>query len=100
MAGAMAKAVAPREKEERSKGKKKQKKRTEEEIDTFMFDAMFHANKTMEVIRKLVSDKMPKKEAAEARTRLKSVARILHSREKEKAGNILRNEWPKWSQAQ
>ena len=53
-------------------------------MDIYMANAMFHANETMKIIRKLASDKMPKKEAAEARTRLKSLADILLCREKER----------------
>ena len=53
-------------------------------MDIYMANAMFHANEAMRVIRKLASDTMPKKEAAEATTRLKSVAGILHCREKGK----------------
>lgn len=36
-------------------------KRTDEEMDTFIADAMFDANKTMDVVRKLASGKMQKK---------------------------------------
>ena len=53
-------------------------------MDIYMANAMFHADETMKMIRKLASDKTPKKEAAKAITRLKSVANILHCREKER----------------
>ena len=54
-------------------------------MDIYMANAMFHVDETMRLIRKLASDKKPKKEAAEARTRLKSAANILHCREKERS---------------
>lgn len=85
MAGTMAKAAVPKERVEKSKKKKeKPRRRTEEEMDIYIANAMFHAEETMELIRMLATDKISKEKAAEARTRLKSVANILHCREKER----------------
>ena len=46
---------------------------------------MLKANETMAMIRKLASNTMPIKEAKEAKAKMKSVAEILHRREKERA---------------
>jgi len=86
MAWEMAKAAAPKEKVEKDKKKnEKQRRRTEEEMDEYTANAMMKAEETMSTIRSLATDAMPKKEAAKATLRLKSVAEIVHRREKERS---------------
>ena len=93
----MAKAAAPKEKVETNRKKKeKQRKRTEEEMGIYMANAMFHADETMRLIRKLASDYMPKKEAAEARTRLKAWPTYYIAGKKKGAGTSSQNGLPKW----
>ena len=59
-------------------------------MDDYMANAMFHAEETMKLIRKLATNKMPKKEAAEARTRFKSVANIFALQRKGKGQKEVR----------
>ena len=86
LAGTMAKAAAPKEKVEKDKKRnQKQRRRTAEERDEYLANAMMKADETMAIIRKLASNTMPIKEAKEAKAKMKSVAEILHRREKERA---------------
>ena len=76
----------PKEKvEEDKKRNQKQKRRIAEERDEYLANAMMKADETMAIIRKLASNTMPLKEAKEAKAKMKSVAEILHRREKERA---------------
>ena len=88
LAGTMAKAAAPKEKVEKDKKRRqKQRRRTEEEMDEYKANAMLRAEETLTVIRSLASNAMPKKKTEEAKARMKSIAEILHRREKERSRN-------------
>ena len=51
-------------------------------MDEYLANAMMKAEETLAAIRSLASNAMPKKEAKEAKARMKSIAEILHRRGK------------------
>ena len=84
--------AAQKEKVEKDKKRnQKQRRRTAEERDEYLANAMMKVDETMAIIRKLASNAMPKQEAKEAKATMKSVAEILHKREKKEQGEKLQN---------
>ena len=80
VAGTMAKAATPRRKKENND----KEPLSEEEMDIFLAEAMYHADRSMDTSRELRGGRMSEASAAEAREREKTISKVLHNRERER----------------